>query len=71
MNQRVETVIDGLSDHFPSGDKFGIQAMQDVLEVLPFSGLLRVEELKEFLDERGSDMHFESLNVSAVVDDQL
>ncbi len=71
MNQRVETVINGLTDHFSSGDKFSIQAMQDVLEILPFSGLLRVEEFEEFLDERGSDVHFESLDVSAVVDDQL
>jgi hypothetical protein len=69
MNQGVETVIDGLTNHFSSRHKFGIQAMKNVFEVLPFSWLLRVEKFEEFLDERWSDMHFECLDVSAIVND--
>lgn len=45
MDQWVKTVIDCLTDHFSSWDKFGIQSVQDVLEVLPFSGLLWVKQL--------------------------
>lgn len=71
MDQRVEAIVDCLTNHFSSGHKFGIQAMKNVLEVLPFSWLLRVEKFEEFLDERWSDMHFESLDVGAIVHDQL
>lgn len=71
MNERVETVIDGLTDHFSSGDKLGIKSVENVFEVLAFSGLLWVKELQKFLDERGSDVHLEGLDVSAVVHDKL
>ena len=40
MNQRIEAVINGLSNHFSSGYKFSVQPMQNVLEVLSLPGLL-------------------------------
>ena len=71
MDQWIEAVIDSLTDHFSSGDKFSVKSVQNVLEVLSFTGLLWVEEFEELLDERGSDMNFQGLDVSAIVDDQL
>jgi hypothetical protein len=43
VDQTVETVIDSLSDHLSSGNQFSVESMKDVLQILPFSGLFRVE----------------------------
>lgn len=40
MNKGVEAFIDSLSNHFSSWNKFGIQLMQNVLQVVSFNGLL-------------------------------
>ena len=40
MDQRVETVVDGFTDHFSSRNEFGIKAVKNVLEVLTLAGLL-------------------------------
>ena len=71
MDQTVEAVVDGFSDHFSTGDQFGVQSMKNVLQILSFTGLFRVEQFEELLDEGRSDVDFESLDVCSVVDDQL
>jgi len=38
VDQSVETIVDGLSDHLSPGNKLSIESMEDVLEVLSFSG---------------------------------
>lgn len=40
MNQAVETIVDGFSDHFSSWDELCVESVQNVLQVLSFSGLL-------------------------------
>ena len=45
VDQRVEIIGDGFADHFPARNQLGIQAMQDVLEIFPFFGLFRIEQL--------------------------
>ncbi len=40
MDEGVEAVVDGLSDHFSPGDQFGVEPVEDVFEVLAFAGLL-------------------------------
>ncbi len=69
MNQAIETIVDGFSDHFSSGNEFCVESMQNVLQVLSFSGLLWVEKLEEFLDKRWGDMHFKGFDVSTIIDD--
>ena len=44
MDQLVEALIHGLSDHLTTGHKLGIQFMQDILQVVPLDRLLRVEK---------------------------
>jgi len=36
MNQSKETLIDSLSNHFSSWDKFGIELMKNILQVVSF-----------------------------------
>lgn len=58
MNETIKTVVDCFSNHFSSWNQFGIQSMQNIFQVLSFSRLLRIEKLKEFLNERRCDMNF-------------
>ena len=71
VDEGVEAVVDGLSDHLTSGDQLGVKSVKNVLEVFSLSWLFGVEQLQELLNERGSDVHLQSLDVCAVVDDQL
>lgn len=40
VDQGVETVVDGFTDHFSPWDEFSVKAVENVLEVLSFAGLL-------------------------------
>lgn len=71
MDERVEAVIDGLSNHLSSRDKLGIEPVEDVLEVFSLPGLFGVEKFEKLLDEGGSNVHFERLDISAIIDDEL
>lgn len=71
VDEGVEAVVDGLSDHLTPGHQLGVKPVKDVLEVFPLSRLFGVEQLQELLNERGSYVHLQSLDVCAVVDDQL
>lgn len=71
MDQGQETVVFGFADHFAAGHQFGIETVQDVLEVLPFFRLFTVEEFKEFLDELVGDEHFKRLDIGSIIDNQL
>ena len=51
MDEGVEAVVDGLADHLASRNQLGIESVENVLQVLPFSGFLRVEEFKKLLNE--------------------
>jgi hypothetical protein len=71
VDETVEAVVDGLADHLSSGHQLGIEAVQDVLQVLSFSGLFGVEEFQKFLNEGRSDVHLEGFHICAIVDDEL
>lgn len=71
MDQRVEAVCDSLSDHFSSRDKFGVEPVEDVLEVLSLPGFLGIEELEELLDKAVSDVDLQCLNINCLIHYEL
>lgn len=71
VDEAVETVVDGLSDHLSSGNQLGIESVKDVLQVLSLSGLFRVEQFQKLLDEGRSDVHLQGFDVSPFTDNEL
>ncbi len=71
VDQGVEAIVNGLTNHLSPGDQLGIETMQDVFQIFSFTRLFRIKEFKEFLNERGSDVDFKGLDVSTIVDNQL
>lgn len=71
VNERVEALIDGLSDHLSPGNKFGIQLVEDVLEVVSLYTFLGIKQLQELLYELGSHIDFETLYICCLVDNEL
>ena len=71
MDQGVEAISDGLSDHLSSWNKLGVESVQDVLQVLSFLWLFGVEQLKELLDELVSNESLQALDIGGIVDDEL
>ena len=71
MNKCEETFVDGLTNHFSAGHKFGVKLMKDVLQVVSFDGLFGVKELEEFLDELRRDIDLERSNFNGFIDNQL
>jgi hypothetical protein len=71
VDQRVEAIVNGLTNHLSPGDQLGIETVEDVFQVFSFTRLFRVKELEEFLNERGSDVDLESLDIRSIVDDEL
>lgn len=71
VDESVEAISDGLSDHLSSGDKLGVESVENVLEIFSFSGFFSIEELEEFLDEGMCDENLERLDISSLVDDEL
>lgn len=71
VNETVEAVIDGFSNHLSPGDQLSIEPMENILQVLSLSGLFRVKQLEKLLDERRGDVNLKGLDVSAIIDDQL
>ena len=71
MDQCIELICNGLSDHFSSWNKFGIESMKNVFKVFPFSWFFRVEKLKEFLNKSMGYKNLQGLNITNIVQDQL
>jgi hypothetical protein len=71
VDQGVEAIGDGLSDHLSSWDELGVESVKNVLQVLSLLWLFGVEELEELLNELVGDEGLQALDVSGVVDDQL
>ena len=59
VDQGEEALVHGLPDHLTSRNELGVQLMKDVLQIVTLDGLLRIEELKELLDELRCNIHFE------------
>ena len=57
MDQREEALVDGLTNHFTSWYKLGIQLMQNVLQVIPLNRLLGIKQFQELLHKLGSDVN--------------
>jgi len=45
--------------------------MKNIFEVISFEGLLRIEQLEEFLDKLRCDIDFKRLNIHSFIDNQL
>ena len=45
VNQCVETIVDGLSDHCSPWNELSIKPVEDVLEILSLSGFFGIEQL--------------------------
>lgn len=71
VDQGVEALVDGLSDHLPSWDQLGVKLVKDILEVVSLNTLLGVEEFEEFLNEGRRNIDLEALHITSLVDDQL
>lgn len=71
MNERVEAVCDGLSDHFSSWNQLSIQPVQNVFQVLSFSRFFRIKKFQELLDEAVSDVDLQSFHIDGLVHDKL
>jgi len=51
MDEGVETVVNGSSDKFSSGNKLSIELVKNILKILSFSGFFRMEQFKVILDK--------------------
>jgi len=71
VDEGEEAFVDCLSDHLPSGHEFGVQFVEDVLEVVSLDRLFRVKKFQEFLDELWSDINFERSHLNCLVDHEL
>jgi hypothetical protein len=71
VDQGEEALVDGLTDHLSTWHQLGIELVQNVLEVVSLDGLFRVEELKEFLHELWSDVHFQRSNFDGFINYEL
>ncbi len=71
MDEGVELVGDGFSDHFSSWDEFRVESVEDVLKVFSFSRFLRVKQLQELLHKSMSDKHLQRLHIANIVKYQL
>jgi hypothetical protein len=71
VDEGVKEVGDALPDHLPPRDQFGVQAVENVFQILPFLGFLGVEQLQELLYELVGDIRPKGPLVDAVVDDKL
>ena len=59
VDERKETFVDGLTDHFSSWYELGVQLVKNVLQVVSLDRLLRVKQLEELLDELWSYIDLE------------
>jgi len=71
VDEGVELVGDGFSDHFSSWDEFCVESVEDVLKVFSFSRFLRVKQLQELLHKSMSDKHLQRLHIANIVKYQL
>ena len=71
MDETVEAVVDGLSDHLSPGDQLGVESVENVLEVFSFPWLLRVKEFQKLLDKGRSDVHLQCFDICSIIDDEL
>lgn len=71
MDETVKAVVDSFPDHLSSGDQLGVESVENVLEVFSFPWFFGVKELQKLLNEGRSDVHFQSLDICSVVDDEL
>ena len=71
VNKGVEALIDSLSYHLSSWNKFGVKFVKNVLQVVSLHWLLGIEKLQELLNELRCHVHFESLYLNGFMDNKL
>jgi hypothetical protein len=71
MDECKETLIDGLTDHFSSRNKLGVQFVKDILEIVSLDRLLRIKQLEELLHELWSNIHLQRSDFNGFVDYEL
>ena len=71
VDQSVEALIHGLSDHLSARNQLGVELVQDILEVVTLYRLLRIEQVKELLHELRRDIDLERADLDGFIDDEL
>lgn len=71
MDQSVEAIGNGLSDHLSSWNQLGVKSVKNILQVLSFLWFFRIEQLKELLNEFVSDESLQTLDISGIINNQL
>jgi hypothetical protein len=67
VDQGIEAVSDGFSDHFSSWYQLSIESVENVFQIFSFSWLFRVHKLQEFLNENMGDVGLEALDINSIV----
>ena len=71
VDESVEAISDGLSNHFSSGDELGVESVKDILEIFSFSGFFRIEKLQKLLNKSVCNKDFQRFNINGVVHNKL
>ena len=71
VDKSEEALVHCLSNHFSSWDKFGIQLVENVLQVVSLNRFLGVEQLQEFLHKLWGHIDFKSLNFNSLMNYKL
>jgi hypothetical protein len=71
VDESEEALVNSLSNHLSAGHEFGVELMQDVLEIVSLDGLLGIEKLEELLDKLNGDINLQLLDINRLIDDEL
>jgi hypothetical protein len=69
VDEGIEAISNGFSDHLSSGDELSIKSVKDIFKIFSFPGFFRVKELQEGLNECVSDVNLERFNIGGIIDD--
>ena len=71
VDQGVEALVHGFSDHLSARNQLGVELVQDILEVVTLYRLFRIEQVKELLHELRRDIDLERADLHGFIDDEL
>ena len=71
VDKVIESVRKSFSDHLPTRHNLGVDLVEDGFEVLAFIGFLGVEELEEFMNELGGNVHLDGFGIACFVQNEL
>ena len=71
MDEIIESVRKCFSDHFTTRHNLGVDLVEDGFEVFTLIGFLGVEELEEFMNELGGNVHLDGFGIACFVQNKL